>query len=113
MKQSKITKSARGEDCQIRVPGICNFNPETTVFCHLNGGGMGTKHSDLHGAYGCSNCHDAIDGRLQTDHSWHELKKMHLEAMVRTQNILVDKGLITINGQPVQPEAASGACDIC
>ena len=28
---SKITQSARGERCQIRFPGICNHDPETTV----------------------------------------------------------------------------------
>ncbi len=27
-------KEARGRDCQIRIPGVCNFNPETTVLTH-------------------------------------------------------------------------------
>jgi len=93
---SKITKSAKGEECQTRIPGVCNFDPKTTVFAHLNGGGMGMKHSDLHGAYCCSACHDAVDGRIQTAHCWHELKLMHLEGMVRTQKILLAKGLVKV-----------------
>ncbi|MBC7213069.1 MAG: DUF1364 family protein, partial [Pseudomonas sp.] len=26
----KVRESARGQDCTVRIPGICNFNPETT-----------------------------------------------------------------------------------
>ena len=59
-KQTKYTKSARGQDCQVRLEGICNFNPETTILAHLNGGGAGMKHLDIHGAFCCSSCHDAV-----------------------------------------------------
>ena len=99
---SKLTKSARGEHCQVRIPDICNFNPETTVLAHLNGGGAGMKHSDIHGAYCCSDCHDAIDGRayrIATEdyvYNREDLKLMHLEGMVRTQIIMIEKGLIKI-----------------
>ncbi len=64
---SKITESARNEECQIRMPGICNGNPETVVWCHANGSaagkGIGMKSPDLLGAYGCSSCHDEYDRR--------------------------------------------------
>ncbi len=95
-KQTKITKSARGEGCTIRIPGVCNFNPETTVFCHIGGGGMGMKASDIHGAYGCSDCHSAIDGHMKTDFTKQELQLMHYDAMVETQLTLLTKGLIKI-----------------
>lgn len=92
---SKITKSARGEDCQIRIPDVCNFNPETTVFCHLGGGGMARKSSDIHGAYGCSSCHDEVDGRtMKSDRDY--VKRCFYEALIRTQIILIEKGLIKI-----------------
>lgn len=91
---SKITKSAKGEQCQIRLPGICNHNPETTVFCHINGGGMGMKHNDIHGAYGCSDCHSVVDGPRKVDFSSDLIKLWFLEAMLRTQLILIEKGLI-------------------
>jgi len=96
MKQTKITKSARGEDCQIRIPNICNFNPETTVLCHKNGGGAGMKSNDIHGAYGCSNCHDAVDGRMNTVFNVDELDVMFYEGIFRTQLILIDKGLLSV-----------------
>ena len=51
---SKITKSARGQACTIRLEGCYGGpNNENVVFCHINGGGMGMKALDIHGAYGC------------------------------------------------------------
>lgn len=96
MKQSKITKSARGEECQVRIPGVCNFNSETTIFAHLNGGGMGFKQNDIHGAYCCSNCHDVVDLRVKSDYTLNEITIWFYEAVVRTQIILLEKGLIKI-----------------
>ncbi len=93
---SKIRKSARGEACQIRIPSVCNGNPETTVFCHLGGAGMALKSSDLHGAYGCSSCHSAVDGHIKTGFSRDELKLMFYDGLARTQTIMLNKGLIKI-----------------
>lgn len=94
-KNKKITDSARGEECQVRLEGICNFNPETTVFAHIGGGGMGYKSNDIHGAYCCSSCHSALDGHASTIGFWpYELKLAHYEGIVRTQLILLEKGLI-------------------
>ena len=93
---SKITKSAKGEECQFRIPNVCNFNPETTVFCHLGGAGIGMKANDIHGGYGCSDCHDAIDGRKKTVFSQLELQAAFADGMVRTQIILIKKGLIKV-----------------
>jgi len=93
-KQSKITKSSRNQDCQVRIPGICNFNPETTIPAHLNGAGMGTKHNDIFIAYCCSNCHSVIDGHVKSQYTKEELNLMHYEGVFRTQQILLDEGLI-------------------
>lgn len=92
---SKIRKSAKGEQCQVRIVGICNGNPETVVFAHLGGGGMATKMPDLFGAYCCSSCHDVVDGRTKRgSHSANDIKIDFLNGMVRTQLILLGKGLI-------------------
>lgn len=91
---SKITASAKGEDCQVRLPGVCNFNPETTVLAHLNGGGMGMKHLDIHASYCCSACHDAYDARVTTSMSRHQLNLWFMDGILRTQVILLEKGLI-------------------
>lgn len=95
---SKIRKSAQGENCTVRLPNVCNGNPETTVLAHINGvrfgHGVGRKVSDLHGAYCCSNCHDALDGRTHTNFDKDFLKLAHLEAVIETQIKLIKKGLI-------------------
>jgi len=97
IRSKKIRDSAKGEDCQVRIAGVCNFNPETVVFAHLGGGGMGAKVSDIHGAYCCSSCHDAVDGRImQVTNPRFVIELAFYDGMVRTQNILVEKGLIKV-----------------
>lgn len=63
---TKVTESARNEDCAVRLPG-CSFDPATTVFAHIGGvrfgHGMGIK-TKL-GAYACAKCHDLIDSRVK------------------------------------------------
>lgn len=94
---SKITKSAKGQECQIRIPGTCSMNNETVVACHLNGYGYGAKHPDLFVAYGCSACHDAVDGRTPCEEwTYTEKQTMFYQGVLRTQKILLDMGLIKI-----------------
>lgn len=85
---------ARGRPCQIRLPNICNFDPTTTVLCHLRligVTGMGLKAADLLGAWGCSSCHSAVDtGPLDFE----KRRAALLEGMARTQAILVAEGKI-------------------
>ncbi len=101
-KQTKYTRSARGQDCCVRIPGVCNHNPETVVFAHLNGAGMGMKHADIHGAYACSNCHDFIDGRWSpsTPDTFNitrgDIMLMHYDGMLRTQQIMIRDGILKL-----------------
>jgi hypothetical protein len=65
---ANLKKEARGPDCQVRIPSICNFNPETTVLAHYRlartcGGGM--KLDDKQVAWSCGCCHDAIDSHTK------------------------------------------------
>lgn len=92
---ANLRKEARGRECQVRIMGVCNFNPETTVLAHyrmagLNGVGM--KPNDLFGAWACSACHDAIDGRVRTELSREELRLAHAEGILRTQQALIREG---------------------
>ena len=98
MAQTKITRSAKGEDCSIRLPGIFNFNPETTILSHFNpiGQGMWITSNDIHAGYSCSNCHDAIDGRMRHEFSPLDIRIATFDAMVETQLKLIAKGLIKI-----------------
>lgn len=98
---SKIRLSARGEECTVRLPYICNFNPDTTVLAHSNkqehGKGMGLKADDEFAAYCCSSCHDVIDGRApRPDGMSYEVMLGYFEAGIkRTREILRRKGLIS------------------
>ena len=62
MKQTKKSKSARDQDCTLRIPCVCNFNTETTVLAHVGSGSAKRRDDDL-AVYACSDCHDAIDRR--------------------------------------------------
>lgn len=82
-----LRNMARGKPCQVRIPGICNGNPETTVLAHYRMPGIcgtGIKPSDVCGAWSCSACHDAIDGRTSTPYTRDELRLMHAEGCLRT-----------------------------
>lgn len=100
MSQTKITRSARGEQCQVRIPHICNGNPETVVWAHANGSaagkGIGMKAPDYLGAYCCSNCHDVVDRRAHPPHGWthDDVKLAFAEGVWRSQQILERKGLL-------------------
>ena len=89
-----LRKEAQGRLCMVRIPHVCNHNPETTVLAHLGGAGMGLKQPDQLGAWACSACHDAIDGRSRPDYTKAELRLMHLEGMVRTLQVLIDEGKV-------------------
>jgi Protein of unknown function (DUF1364) len=83
-----LRKLAKGMECQVRLAGICNNNPETTVLAHYRLAGtcgMGIKPPDLLGAWACSSCHDAIDGRsrdIRLDRF--DFRFAHAEGVLRT-----------------------------
>lgn len=82
-----LRRAAKGSNCLIRIPGVCNYNPETVVLCHSNlpgVSGMGMKAPDICAARGCSNCHDAVDGRRKTDFTKQELATYFYEGVIRT-----------------------------
>lgn len=95
MNELKIRASARDEDCTIRLPDVCNFNPETTVFAHVNGIrlGHGVGKKTRWGAYACSACHDEVDRRTRKLEA-NFVHTCHLEGCLETQDRLVEKGLL-------------------
>lgn len=92
----KLKQAAKGELCQIRVPGVCNGDPATTVLCHLNGAGIARKHPDFLGAWGCSACHAWVDGGYVKTHTRDERDLIHLQGVARTQQLLYEMGLLKI-----------------
>ena len=94
---TQLRKAAKGMECQIRIPGICNFNTETTVLGHYRLPGIcgtGIKPIDLIGSWSCYACHDAVDGRSKTAFKHDALRLMHAEGCLRTINELIKRGLI-------------------
>lgn len=88
-----IETYARGQDCLIRIPGVCSGNNEQTVPCHINlmgYRGMAIKMPSLFIAFGCLNCHDAIDRRryLKLDRDY--VRICALEGMIRTQAYILE-----------------------
>ena len=82
---------ARGRNCQIRLPGVCNFNPETTVLAHVRLvglSGMGMKVDDRIGAHACSACHAHVDS-----HKDAETQVSFYQGVFRTQQIVINHGL--------------------
>ena len=98
---SRITMSARGEECTMNLPGVCNYNPDTVVFAHSNrsidGKGMGLKAKDQNGAYLCFSCHSCYDrqSKRPANLSLEEVESRFSIAMKVTQYVLIQKGLIS------------------
>lgn len=91
IRSKKIRQSAKGENCTLRIPGICNGNPKTVVFCHAPSRykGTATKSDDFWGAYGCSHCHKEIDNAYTDEAIYY-----WMPAIYETQKRLFEKGLI-------------------
>lgn len=80
---------AQGQLCQVRLPNICNHNPETVVLAHfrLAGiSGMGFKVPDIQGAWCCSACHAYVDA-----HKDAETQLAFAHAVFRTQAELINQ----------------------
>lgn len=98
-RSTPIRRAARGQDCTLRL-AVCNFDPDTTVLCHSNfladGKGMGLKAPDTAAAFGCSACHDVLDGRhlRPADLSLAGLEAAFRTAVGRTHEILKAEGLL-------------------
>lgn len=89
-----LRELARLQPCMIRIPGICNHNPETTVLAHFRMSslsGFGFKPPDLIGAWACSACHLYVD----TNHD-PETQLAFAKGVFRTLNYLIQKEIIHV-----------------
>ena len=91
-----LRKSARGEDCTLRL-SRCTHNPEQTVFAHLRffgWAGISQKPDDLLGVYACQNCHDDLDNRASGDWGFEDVLRALGETLMRMNA----KGLVYVKG---------------
>lgn len=99
-KMTPIRRAARGQDCTLMIPFVCNRDPETTVLAHSNsladGKGMGLKAPDTAAAFSCAACHDVLDGRRARPAgvTAEGLDRIFRAAIARTHIILAAMGLI-------------------
>ncbi|MBA3755582.1 MAG: DUF1364 family protein [Nitrosomonas sp.] len=96
---SKITDSAKGMECQVRIIGVCNGNTETVVWAHANGlvagKGLGMKSPDIMGSYACQKCHDHYDRRVFVlEEHYASIKLDFYEGHLRSLAILIEKELV-------------------
>lgn len=97
---SKIRESARDEDCTVRLPSVCKWLPEYTIWSHApwgsGGKGKSIKALDLCGAYCCTACDAVVDGQAKAPEGYSKQDVAvawfhgHLRSLVRLQ----EKGLI-------------------
>jgi len=100
---SKMTESARGRVCEMRLDG-CVSGTETTVFAHLNSdSGMGLKNRVGKGSQAwevgcpmCHHCHSTVDGQISHNYDKEWLELLHLRATIRYQKTLFKEGVIKL-----------------
>lgn len=102
IRSSKVLRSAKGKPCAARFPGICNGNPETTVWAHLNGAAFGkgaaVKAHDVLGFHACSDCHAYYDVGHGTK-AWLDndtFVSCVLEAVCETWVRLIADGIVVV-----------------
>ena len=94
----KLRDAARGKPCMVRIPGVCNGDPETTVGAHLRVTGtcgVGQKPPDILMVYACSSCHDEIDRRTHYCDA-EQVKLWALEALARQLADMWERGEINL-----------------
>lgn len=90
-----LREAARGRQCQIRIPGVCNHDPETSVLAHYRlGTGIGQKPPDVMAAIACSACHDAVDRRAHLELEYEFVRHAHAEGCLRTLELWAREGRV-------------------
>lgn len=100
IRSKKIKDAARDEPCTLEVGGVCKQRTDTTVACHFpprGETGMSRKGDDHFVAFGCIDCHDAMDGRTSAIKRFGEDWLFYAyRGVYRTQHRLIEKGILVI-----------------
>lgn len=109
VRSTKIMQSANGKPCALRISSLfpghkCSPGDCTTVLAHIavGGKGIGTKTSDIEGAYACFNCHSIIDGVDRKRRDYIEdaypsaLAWRIIQGAAETRARLVEAGIIVV-----------------
>lgn len=97
-RSSAYLKEARGQECQVRLEGVCNGNPETVVAAHSNqyihGKGGALKAHDCFVAWACSDCHRELDTSNRL--SYEEKCNLWQRAFERTLLAALEQGILRV-----------------
>lgn len=116
-RMTPIRRAARDQECTLLIPGVGYHDTATTVLCHSNfladGKGMGLKAPDEAAAFGCSACHDILDGRAPRPAGMTalDLEAIFYAAMKRTHTILARLGLMKSTKDEAEQVAARPASE--
>jgi hypothetical protein len=100
---ARIREAARGEPCTVRLPGICRFAPEFSIWSHARWGArlgdagrsMATKALDVCGAIACTACDGAYDGQIAAPHlTREEIDLAWCMGHFRSLGRLLEKGVL-------------------
>lgn len=93
-----LQRAAEGQDCKLRITGVCSHDPAKVVLCHVRMAGFcgtGMKSNDVHAYDGCFDCHNVQEHKSKWDE--HGLTYEHvLRAVMKTQLDRISKGLISV-----------------
>ena len=98
MVSQRLRDSARGQQCSLQFPGVCNRDPATTVLAHLPSPvkGMGNKGDDFFAVFACSNCHERLD--------LHNVdQECVVRALQRTMKFWIENGYLMIADKEPKP----------
>ena len=111
-RDKNLTELARGQECLMRVPGVCNMQNETTVAAHSNqskhGKGGHIKAHDTYSVWSCARCHTWLDQSFSADQKTKEQAWMQ----AFTRQIVAWKAIAgNISMKPVRVGAARRALE--
>ncbi|WP_229722401.1 nuclease domain-containing protein [Xylophilus rhododendri] len=92
----QLLAMAAGRPCLLRVPGVCNGDPETTVACHSNLSihekGGHRKADDCYSVWGCARCHTWLDSSYSATGAQRAQRFMgaHLQQVLAWRRIAED-----------------------
>jgi hypothetical protein len=94
----KYYQGAKGEQCTMQIVGVCNFNSDTVVFCHFpeETNGIGKKSHFISGGDCCSDCHNAIDGRVRSQEFRDNFEWYLRRSQTRTIKRRLEQGILTL-----------------
>jgi len=93
-----LRKQARGQPCQVRLPG-CDGGGETTSLAHYRMApyaGMGIKPPDVMAAWCCAPCHRKVDGVDKYEGERIIVRLAHAEGALRTIVELEKSGKLVV-----------------